>query len=169
MGQTKEGALKGFRNRNNIGVDEFQNNLSAGLKWCFGCKTWHEKNNFGSDRSRDDGLAASCKKYRRLIFSKTYSKKLFKTTTRGLRFVPVRDGDKKQARRRVNHLVEAGMLSNPNEIPCTDCGHLNTNDVRHEYDHYLGYKAEYQETVEAVCTQCHHKRERIRRLENVKK
>ena len=76
--------------------------------------------------------------------------------------MPSRDGDKKQARRRVNYLVDIGLLPDPDDVPCVDCGHLGADGPRHEYDHYLGYSAEHHEDVEAVCSGCHHKREAVR-------
>ena len=56
------------------------------------------------------------------------------------------------------------MIPSPNEMPCVDCGHIwGEGERRHEYDHYRGYAAEHHETVEAVCSKCHHERERRRR------
>lgn len=48
------------------------------------------------------------------------------------------DGDKKQARRRINVEVRTGRRPHPNTIPCVDCGHIwKMGERRHEYDHYL--------------------------------
>jgi len=71
-----------------------------------------------------------------------------------------RDGDRLQARRRVNYLVESGKIPPPNDLPCIDCKHVCTPDdpTRHEYDHHRGYDAEHHEHVEAVCAPCHHAR-----------
>lgn len=78
--------------------------------------------------------------------------------------VPARDGDGRQARRRVNYLVETGLLAAPNTVPCADCGHVwREGEKRHEFDHYLGYAAEHHETVEVVCSSCHHRRESERK------
>ncbi len=55
---------------------------------------------------------------------------------------PPRDGDKAQARHRVNVLVRTGRLAHPNALACADCGHIwKQGERRHEYDHYLGYAA----------------------------
>ncbi len=75
-----------------------------------------------------------------------------------------RDGDFKQARGRVNHLVNVGLLPDPNDVPCADCGHVfAVGERRHEYDHHHGYDAQHHECVESVCTTCHHAREELRR------
>ena len=75
-----------------------------------------------------------------------------------------REGDYRQARRRVNYLVDLGLLPRPNNLPCADCGHVwKPGQLRHEYDHHLGYDAQHHEDVEAVCTPCHHDRETGRR------
>ena len=73
-----------------------------------------------------------------------------------------RPGDKKQARRRVNYLVEIGELPHPNDLLCVDCDHKHDGVGRHEYDHYDGYSGGSQEMVEPVCGKCHHKREKNR-------
>lgn len=65
-----------------------------------------------------------------------------------------RSGDKRQARALVNRAIRRGEIANPNTLPCTDCGHQGA-DRRHEYDHHLGYEAEYFLAVQAVCTICH--------------
>jgi len=77
-----------------------------------------------------------------------------------------RSGDKKQARRRVNYLVEQGLIPHPEDLPCVDCGDgVFSGSYRHEYDHYLGYSADHQLDVEPVCSKCHHNREAVRRGE----
>lgn len=81
----------------------------------------------------------------------------------GTRRTDARDGDKKQARDRVAHLVTVGVLPPANSVPCKDCGDLG-GVLEHQYDHHLGYAAEHHESVEAVCSQCHKKRE-AKRLE----
>lgn len=73
---------------------------------------------------------------------------------------PARDGDRKQARQRINVEVRTGRRSHPNNLPCADCGRLwSEGGPRHEYDHYLGYAAEHHLHVEAVCVPCHAKRD----------
>lgn len=75
----------------------------------------------------------------------------------GMRHVAARDGDKKQARARVNHLVRTGRMPHPSTLPCTDCGHAGEGRL-HEFDHHLGYAAEFHESVEIVCCKCHRAR-----------
>lgn len=70
------------------------------------------------------------------------------------RLVKARDGDKLQARGRVNYLVRIGMLPHPNDLPCTDCNHIAVAGEPHGYDHFLGYSAEHHEDVQAVCARC---------------
>ena len=67
-----------------------------------------------------------------------------------------RDGDREQARQRINVEVRTGRRQRPNVVPCSDCGHVwNPGERRHEYDHYRGYAAAHHLDVEAVCTTCH--------------
>ena len=74
-------------------------------------------------------------------------------------FAP-RDGDKEQARQRINVEVRTGYRPHPNTLPCVDCGHeWSDGEPRHEYDHHLGYEAEHHYDVEPVCTICHTRRD----------
>jgi hypothetical protein len=67
-----------------------------------------------------------------------------------------RDGDKVQARQRINVEVRTGQRPHPNSLPCVDCGHVwSEGERRHEYDHHKGYAAEHHYDVEPVCTTCH--------------
>lgn len=75
-----------------------------------------------------------------------------------------RDGDKMQARQRVNVEVRTGRRPHPNELACTDCGHVwAPGERRHEYDHPRGYEAAHHLDVEAVCTTCHATRDSARK------
>jgi hypothetical protein len=77
---------------------------------------------------------------------------------------PTRDGDKLQARRRINYLVEQGRIAHPDDLPCMDCGdEVFVRRYRHEYDHARGYAGQNQLYVEPVCSRCHHAREEARR------
>ncbi len=73
---------------------------------------------------------------------------------------PARDGDRKQARQRINVEVRTGYRPHPNDMPCVDCGHVwRDGERRHEYDHHLGYAPEHHLDVVARCTRCHAARE----------
>jgi hypothetical protein len=79
---------------------------------------------------------------------------------------PPRDGDKKQARQRINVEVQNGVRPHPNMLPCTDCAHVwSEGERRHEYDHHKGYAAEHHLHVEAVCTRCHAARDSARKAQ----
>lgn len=161
MAQTRKGALAIAAGRLGLTPDDYQERLNLGLKWCGLCRAWQPLEGFGVDRSRGDGLASACIESRRAKARADYTPRTH--LSKGRSFVPARDGDKKQARRRVNYFVEAGLIPAPNELPCVDCGHeWELGGVRHEYDHHLGYAAEHHERVEALCSRCHHQRERSR-------
>ena len=162
MAQTKEGALKASAKKAGISVAEYIHRRDElGLKWCTICKDWHPKDEFGVDSSRGDGRTVNCRKG-----ANTRSRASYQPMPRpfkGRKFVPARDGDKKQARSRVNYFISVGLLPPPNSLPCTDCGHVyERGGKRHEYDHHLGYDAIHHESVEVVCSACHHQRERQR-------
>lgn len=154
--QTKLGAEKVAAKRSGVTVEEYRARVAAGLKRCCGCKVWRSIEQFCNDSSRSDGIACSCR-----VCSSERGKRKYTPRPRqsklGARFVPVRSGDKLQARARVNHLVTNGLLTPPGVLPCFDCGHTGP-DRRHEYDHYLGYDAEHHESVQAVCSRCHRQR-----------
>jgi hypothetical protein len=70
--------------------------------------------------------------------------------------LPSRDGDKKQARQRINVEVRTGRRPHPNSLACVQCGHTwQPGERRHEYDHHLGYAAEHHYEVQPLCTRCH--------------
>lgn len=157
-----EGALRTAAARIGLGPNEYLDRLNKGLRHCYRCQDWHQASEFGRDASRSDGLARSCR-----ASTNAARRRLYRPKPRppaGRRFVDARDGDYRQARRRVNHLVDAGLIPDPNDLPCADCGHQRSpGERRHEYDHHKGYAAEHHEDVEAVCTTCHHLRENARR------
>jgi hypothetical protein len=135
----------------------------ATWKWCTAHKEEHEISAFGRDRSRSDGLAASCRASRHTGRPRGWHARPPinpKTGRPGPARDPRRDGDKKQARSRINHDVQLGLRPSPNSLPCADCGHIyRLGGRRHEYDHHKGYGAEHHGDVEALCSSCHHKRE----------
>lgn len=140
----------------------------TGIEWtdatklCSDCREIKPVSAFARDRTRTDGLTYRCRECRNAHSRARYAPK--PGPTPGRRFVEARNGDQAQARRRINYLVEAGLIPAPNALPCADCGHVHApGERRHEYDHHLGYSSEHHEDVEAVCTTCHHAREDLRR------
>lgn len=161
MAGTLDGAIKVAAKRVGVSTNEYARRRGLGERWCFGCKAWHEITAFGSDASRADGVARSCRAARRLSHKRSYIPK--PCLRHGPLPAAARDGDVKQARRRVNVLVRTGRIARPNDLPCSDCSHVyRDGERRHEYDHYLGYAAEHHLDVEAVCTTCHIEREKSR-------
>jgi hypothetical protein len=157
-----EGALKVAAARVGLGVNEYIDRVNKGLRYCYRCAGWHPCGEFGKDPSRMDGLARACRSSITAATRAKYQRR--KRREPGRRYVGARDGDALQARRRVNYLVEQGLLPRPNALPCADCGHVWAGgERRHEYDHHMGYEAAHHEDVEAVCTTCHHAREERRR------
>lgn len=154
------GAEQVAAKRLGVTVEEWRRRRDAGEKWCHECSAWHPVSAFAADKSRGDGLKAICRRCSSARGGRGYQLGLG-LTQRGRRFVAGRDGDKLQARRRVNHLVDMGLLPRPADVPCVDCGHQG-DDRRHEYDHHLGYAVEHHEHVEPVCAPCHHEREKLR-------
>lgn len=135
--------------------DEYNRRREAGEKWCFRCTAWHLAAAFGKDASRDDGLSASCLASRRVVVRKD-----MRGIARRVGWLKrFRDGDKLQARARVNYLIAKGRIPEPNSVPCKDCGHAwSEGSRRHEYDHHMGYASAHQLDVEAVCSTCHRRR-----------
>lgn len=155
------GSLKTAAKRIGVSFEEYLSNLKNGLKYCWGCSEWHERSRFNTDSSKTDGLQAVCREMAQEKNRKAYIPKIKKR--RGF-IVPTRDGDKLQARRRVNYLVEQRLIPHPDDIPCMDClDEVFIQRFRHEYDHAKGYEGENQLYVEAVCSHCHHSREEARR------
>jgi len=152
---SKEGTLKVAAKRIGIPFYEYKKRIANGEKWCHGCKDWHHKSAFGKDKNRGDKLSAICRDYRnRNAREKYVPVPKYMRKKPGPKRITNRDGDKRQARKRVNQEVKIGNLPNPNELACTDCGHIG-NDKRHEYDHYLGYSEEHFFDVEPLCSRCH--------------
>jgi hypothetical protein len=155
VAQTPDGAILVAAKHLGTTPDEYRAHIAKGEKWCTGCKDWHPRGDFGSDASRVDGLATICLEGKRAKQKAAYVP-LGRTSRLGTFLAPSRSGDKKQARRRANHAVANGRLAPPNALPCFDCGHRwKPGERRHEYDHHLGYAAEHQLDVQAVCTTCH--------------
>lgn len=153
MAMTREGAQKIAAKKVGMSLEEYKDKIKSGYLWCTGCKCWHYKNEFNNDKSRSSGKAQSCRDYLKFEYKKKYVPKP-RVSKKGCRFVNPRDGDKKQARRRVNHLVEIGILPHPNILKCSNCNN-EKKSKRNEYHHHNGYGAEHQEDVIVLCSACH--------------
>lgn len=160
MAQTREGAEKVAAAKCGVTLEEYRAKIQAGEKHCRSCRLWKSKVEYGSDSTRYDGLSAICIRCRSVKAKAKYNPRP-RQSKKGIRFVPIRDGDKVQARSRVNHLIKIGRLADPNTLPCFDCGHLG-DDRRHEYDHFEGYSGLKQECVQVACSKCHARRARER-------
>lgn len=126
-----------------------------GGRWCKNCHAAYEK-----VRRRQKANTAMLE--RMIVALVRNALKPTKAATLRPRRLPVKSGDKKAARARVNHLVEYGFIPRPQSLKCADCGHIGP-DRYHQYDHYLGYEAEHHDDVEPVCIQCHMRRDRMRK------
>lgn len=158
MAQTHEGALKVCAKKAGCSLRAYRARRACGDKWCMNCKKWHPVSEFGKDRTRYDGYVPSCRKSRNIRVKRRYQPKPRTAMAKGRRFKVPRNGDKLQARGRVNYLVKIGLLPKPGDLPCADCGHIGAGH-RHEYDHCKGYEAKHHETVEVVCSKCHRARQ----------
>lgn len=157
MAQTIEGAQKIAAQKLNMALADYIARITGGEKWCTLCKAWHKVELFAKDKSRNDGLTASCTTARNAKMRAKYTAK--PRPQKGRVYAAKRNNDKKQARARVNYLVNANLLPHPNTLPCSDCGQKwECGKKRHEYDHAKGYAICNHEYVEVVCVVCHKKR-----------
>jgi hypothetical protein len=159
---TYRGALAVAAKKAGVTRAEWLRRVDIGLKWCYRCKEWHSRTEFGMDRKRADGIAAACRSARRTFDRLLYPyKPVFERKPGGPEQSPARTGDKKQARQKINLEVRSDRLTHPNKLPCVDCGHIwdPGSQRRHEYDHYRGYGELHHLTVEVVCRGCHFIRE----------
>jgi hypothetical protein len=158
MPGTTEGGRKCHAAAIGISYADYTAHLDAGERWCRGCAEWHPAGAFAGDRSRVDGVTSACREWRNKWARQHYTLK-GPPDRYGPPPAAQRDDDRRQARGRVNNLVDHGKLPDPNTLPCTDCGHIwRPGERRHEYDHYHGYGNGHHEDVQAVCTRCHAKR-----------
>ena len=160
MAQTKEGAIKIAAKKIGIDVVNYKRNINSGVFWCTGCREWHHKSEFNKDKSRWNGYAQYCRDYINRTTRERYkSIPQEKRKKLGPPADKERPGDKSQARHRVNCLVRTGKIPKPNDIPCSDCGHVHARgERRHEYDHHQGYATGKHTVVIPLCSKCHHER-----------
>jgi hypothetical protein len=130
---------------------------------CSSCSETKPLESFALDKTHANGRTSVCRDCRNAKQRAKYVRKPA-CSRRGVLLAQTRNGDKKQARRRINHLVETGQLPRPEDLGCMDCGDAQGfNAARHEYDHARGYDGANQLYVEPVCSVCHHHREEARR------
>lgn len=167
MAGNTTGAALVAAGRLGLSAEAYLAKVAGGEKWCGRCRSWHPRAAFGLDRARRDGLAAECRESRSLRTRRPphhHRPRINPKSGRpGPVAAPARDGDRKQARQRVNVEVRTGRRPHPNALPCTDCGHVwAPGERRHEYDHFRGYGAAHHLEVQSVCTTCHAAREQQR-------
>lgn len=147
MPGTREGVLRGAATHLGLTLEEYLGRIEAGLKWCTGCRAWHDRSAFSRDRTTGDGLKTDCVAASRARPRRKREK-----------------DDRLRARVTVHRAYQRGDLPHPNAVPCVDCGHVWADgERRHEYDHHNGYDEPHWLDVEAVCTTCHAEREIQRR------
>ena len=140
----------------------------TGISWtdatwtCSTCGVEKLLSEFCRDASWPHGHAYVCNECRNARQREKYVRKPARSRC-GILLAPTRDGDKRQARARVNHLVEIGAIPRPEDLGCIDCGDMQGfASARHEYDHAKGYDGANQFYVEPVCAHCHRVREEAR-------
>ena len=115
---TKIGGVKIAAAKLGISVEQYQQNVKSGLKRCFSCQTWVQVRLFNQDASSRDGKDNRCRSCRK-AFDALRARKLrqrYDPVQNGIskppRFPPKpgRDGDKNQARNRVNYAVTRNKL-----------------------------------------------------------
>lgn len=157
MAGSAVGALKRRASSAGVSVELLLEHERRGEHWCFRCRAFHPRSAFGDDRTRPDGRDRSCKESRNRSARERYVP--HPPERYGPLPAPPRDGDRVQARQRINVLVSTGRLAHPNTLPCAGCGHVWADgERRHEYDHHEGYAADKHLVVEPVCTTCHRAR-----------
>jgi hypothetical protein len=163
---TALGAMKVAASHAGLELEAYRARVAGGERWCWSCRAWHQIDAFGRDKSRPDGRDLRCRASRSTGRPRGWHAKPAinpLTGKPGPLPSPGRDGDRLQARARVNHLVETGVMPHPNKLACTDCDHeWKPGERRHEYDHHRGYAARHHLDVQPVCTTCHHRREKDR-------
>ena len=147
------GAFKTAAKKIGISFERYKEMRDSGLKWCTFCQKWHSEEKFHTDHSRYDNLTQSCGESRNRRERENYDEKGFPKDP-GPDRIKRRDGDKIQARRRINHDVEQSLRPHPDDLHCSYCGHKGENK-RHEYHHHMGYRSEHHYDVIPLCSSCH--------------
>jgi hypothetical protein len=153
-------ARKSAAKRLGIPIEDYLEKINLNLKWCSVCQSWQNIHNFNQNRSAHDDKDKICRECRR-----SFDKARYKPVEQRKpgRSKPSRDGDKRQARNKVNYAVACRKIPAAKTLSCFDCGHIG-GDRKHEYDHYKGYAGVNHLDVQCVCVPCHVKREKQRLL-----
>lgn len=147
MAQTKDGAIKVAAKKAGLSVEKYIEFISSGLKKCTICKEWKNIDDFSNDRSRADGHSSRCDNCSKALWR-------IKSMNSNKR-IKRRDGDKEQAKARINQDIKAGLRPDPDTLFCSLCGHKG-KDRRHEYHHIQGYSVMHHYDVLPLCSKCHH-------------
>jgi len=124
-----------------LSVLEYQAKRKQGLKWCWKCRLWKEKEEFDLDKSRGDGRTAICIDCRRV------------KVRRQRRHSPPSVKVREDASNALRKAIRQGRITKPSALPCHDCG-----KPARQYHHHLGYAHSHWLDVVAVCVSCHHRR-----------
>ena len=150
------GILKIAAKKAGLTLDEYQRRTDAGLKRCTFCEEWKPLDKFAADASRWDGKTAGCVECRNGRAKEIYDPvSVLFALPAGPRRVARRNGDKSQAKARINSDVEHGLRPNANDLFCSKCGHKGP-DRRHEYHHIMGCEEMHHYDVLPLCSKCHH-------------
>lgn len=58
---SRVGVEKTAAKRAGVSPEEWDRERKAGNKWCYCCRSWKAQGDFGTDRTRTDGLTPACK------------------------------------------------------------------------------------------------------------
>lgn len=135
------GAIKIAAKRIGLSTEEYLANIGAGMKWCTNCRRWINRNLFGRDHYRGDGLKSHCitccrvpVKRRRILSAPSTS--IHNAATNAVRTA-----------------IRRGQLPDPRKITCVDCAGKAA-----QYHHDKGYEKKHWLDVIPVCLSCHQKR-----------
>ena len=137
---SKLGVMKIAAKKTGLSYEEYTAKTKAGFKWCWKCKSWLQRELFNIDKSRTDGLFATCQSCHRV--------KVRKKRKNAAPSIYIQN----KATNAVRTAIRQGRISKPSKLPCFYCGKRAA-----EYHHYLGYERTHWLSVRATCRRCHRK------------
>ncbi len=137
MAQTVTGARKAAAKNAGLSLAEYLARIENGLKRCTRCKKWNSISDFDIDRSRQDGVTASCKPCRGV-------------SVRLKRISMESPSEVQRGHDAVRWAIRRGHLQKPTELVC-QCG-----KQAKQYHHYKGYRRHELDVI-ALCISCHRK------------